>query len=203
MQANATSGQHNPKTAVAFINAVTPHSSVIVAVDLTQEGNQTLTSVADSMGSTYTTLGGPYVASFSGTAYAFYLAAAFDVVGAPSVDVTVTLSAATDGAEVFVQEYAGVGSFGAAVFNSGNQPAAMTDGMTAGPLTTTTAGEMLFGYGASNNTASGAQFAPRFTFDDNVIEDRLVSTPGSYNVTATKNGTGSWSLLAASFLPRQ
>jgi hypothetical protein len=189
IQANAAGGQNSQKTAVAFIMDVRPHSSVIVALALTQEGSQTLASVTDSMGSTYTILAGPYVGTFPAP-YAFYLVAAFDVTGGPSVAVTATLSAVTNATEVNVHEYAGIGSFGAAAFNKGEQSGSMEDGMTAGPLATTTARELLFAYGASASTRPGNQFTQRSLFDDSVTEDRLAPTPGSYAVTGNEERPG-------------
>jgi chitodextrinase len=72
-----------------------------------------------------------------------------------------------------------------------------TSGTTldSGAVTTTHASDLLFAGGASVGavTAGGPGFTVRSTGGDNIIEDKTVSSTGSYNATATQSGNG-WTM---------
>jgi hypothetical protein len=199
VQAIAAQSKNASTTKATFSNAVLPHSAVVVALDLSQEGGQTVMHVTDTMGSSYAILTGP---SLAPTGYAFYLAAAFDVSGGDQVKVTATLSATTADCEIYIHEYSGIASFGEAAFNKAATPTKVRDGMTV-LLTTVAPNELLFGFATAGAVSPGTQFDVRSTFNANVTEDRIAGTPGSYEVTATGVDTPTgWGFAAASFLGR-
>jgi glucose/arabinose dehydrogenase/PKD repeat protein len=72
--------------------------------------------------------------------------------------------------------------------------------MDSGSATTTNANDLIFGAGASlwSVTAAGTAFTTRLTGYDNMTEDRVVSTTGSYNATATQNSSA-WVMHMAAF----
>src|SRR4029077_4835862 len=72
--------------------------------------------------------------------------------------------------------------------------------MSSGAVTTTTANDLLFAAGASDITvtAPGTGFTRRLTGWDNMTEDRLVTSTGSYAGTATQNGTA-WVMQLVAF----
>ena len=70
----------------------------------------------------------------------------------------------------------------------------------SGAATTRYANELVVGYGENVYEQSpGAGFAARSDFNGNLIEDRPVMTPGSYNATVNTMGGSTWSMMMATF----
>ena len=99
---------------------------------------------------------------------------------------------------VYIHEYSGIDrtnpvDVAAATAGSGSA-------MNSGSATTTNANDLIFGAGASTHTvtAGGAGFTTRLSDFGNRTEDRLVTTTGAYNATATQNGPG-WVMHMVAF----
>ncbi len=187
----------HPSTAaatLAFNTPVAAGDAILVAFFCGSAA--TLSSVTDSLGNTFQTVVGPDPGSNNN----HYIAIApGSAAGADSV--TVTLSAAPAGFNLFILEYAGLAPASAFdVTSTGSDTAADTDGgMASGFATTTAANELIFGLADSVGGAAGAGFTLRFPQAGNFVEDQVVSSAGSYEATGTAT-SGSWTLVMATFI---
>lgn len=98
-------------------------------------------------------------------------------------------SAITAWADIYIHEYSGVDK--AAPFDVSAAAVGTGDAMNSGTATTTNASDLIFGAGASASTvtAAGSGFTTRRTNFGNRTEDKLVTTAGAHNATATQNGS--------------
>ena len=159
--------------------------------------NTTSVTITDSRGNSYTSTAA--AAKFDGgrsSAQVFY--AKNITAGANTVTATFATSVSSFGL-LYVQEYAGLDR---------NSPLDVTtsatgvsgSAMSSGSIGTTNAGDLLVGAGASSAsvTQPGSGYTIRSTGSGNVIEDRVVTTTGSYSASATHNGTY-WVMQLAAF----
>jgi chitodextrinase len=159
--------------------------------------NTTGVSITDSRGNAYTSTAA--ATTFNGgrsSSQVFY--AKNITAGANTVTATFATSVGTYGI-LYVQEYAGMDR---------NSPLDVTTSatgvsgstMSSGSIGTTNAGDLLVGAGASSATVTqaGSGYTMRSTGAGNVIEDRMVTTTGSYSAMATHNGTY-WVMQLAAF----
>jgi hypothetical protein len=183
---------------VSLDQDVMAHDTILVAVDYF--GTGALTSITDTLGNTYKAYG-----PFDATGLRQWLFAAYDV---PAGTNAVTFVGDTDaGVEMYVHEYAGIAATNAldvSAFKSGPSDPS-TDGVNSGFATTTTPGDLLFGFAVTGQVKAGTGFITRSTFNDNLTEERMALTPGSYQATATELNPSSrdaWNIVMAAFKPR-
>jgi hypothetical protein len=76
--------------------------------------------------------------------------------------------------------------------------------LSSGAVTTTSANDLIFGAGVSDNTVTtaGAGFSSRSLSYGNVTEDRVAGPMGSYVATATHNGN-KWGMQVVAFRAAQ
>ncbi|MET9268088.1 PQQ-dependent sugar dehydrogenase [Kribbella sp. NPDC003557] len=120
-------------------------------------------------------------------------------IGAGANTVRATFSAAiTAWADMYIHEYSGLDK--ANPLDVSSAAVGTTSAMNSGTATTTNASDLIFGAGASAGTvtAVGAGFTSRRSNFGNRTEDKVVSTAGPYNATATQNGA-SWVMHMAAF----
>jgi hypothetical protein len=186
----ATSGS---SVAVTYPAAQTAGNLNVVAV-MWGDTTSTVSSVTDSKGNAYTLAVGP--TQNTGVTQSIYYAKNI-VAGSNTVTVTFKQSAAWP--NVNVLEYSGLSTTSPLdVFSgaSGSGTAA-----NSGAATTTSANELIFGTGSTSSvtTGAGSGFSNRIinSFGD-ISEDRIVSSTGSYNATATMT-SGSWVMQMVAF----
>ena len=198
VQGSATAaGSSSSTISVRFDNPVKPHSAVIVAVALVP-ATLTLQPVKDSLGSAFTVVSGPWI----GNGANHYIAVALDTAGGANT-VEASFSGEASTAYVYVHEYAGIAT--SAAFDqasSRNGVTAAPDGMNSGPVTTTWPHELVFGFGETRTAAPGTGFTARSLFSDNVTEDRIVDTLGSYQATGTMTTGTDWAMMVTTFRGR-
>jgi hypothetical protein len=136
----------------------------------------TVTSVTDSQGNTWIVSPDGNI-STTGETYNFWYAQNCKA-GANTVTLVIS---ASDGTTMCIGEYSGVATSGAL---DGHAAAA---GTSSGNITTTTAGDLLIGYGANNTGTvfvAGAGYTIREQ-QSNVVafEDNLAGAPGTYSAT--------------------
>jgi hypothetical protein len=153
--------------------------------------------VSDSQGDAYQAALAP--TNWSGTSYRAQVFYAKNITGG-ATSVTVTLSGGSNsGCEMYVEEYAGVDRVSPL-----DQTAVATGpgGQTpsSGTRTTTQARELIFGYAesATSIAGAGAGFTVRSTYNDNLVEDEIVSTTGSYAATFA-GSAANWLAAMATF----
>ena len=159
-------------------------------------GNTTssVSSVTDSKGNSYALALGP--TRVTGLSSAIYYA---KNIAAGSNTVTVNFSPSAAFPNVNVLEYSGLSTTSPLDVAAG----ATGSGTTAnsGSATTTSASELIFGAGnpTSSFTAAGSGFNNRVINSyGGIAEDRIVSSTGSYNATATLS-SGTWVMQMVAF----
>src|SRR5271155_4453717 len=153
----------------------------------------TVQSVKDSAGNTYRLAIGP--TSGTGLRQSIYYAA--NIAGG-SNKVTVTFSQAAASPDVRILEYRGVTALDVTAGASGSSTSA-----SSGAATTTSANELIFGadYVATLTGAAGSGFTSRIitTPDGDIAEDKVVTTVGSNNATASLTSAGPWVMQMVTF----
>ena len=147
----------------------------------------TITSVVDSQGNSYSLAAGPLANSSEGSVVSIYVAPGIQA--GPNT-VTVTFSGSPWN-EIQIAEYAGITAVDVSTINSGNG-----DAQSSGSAITTSPNDILVSYveiASSGSPTAGNGFTQRITPSWNAgLEDKSVSSPGSYSATWTENGATNW-----------
>jgi fibronectin type 3 domain-containing protein len=156
-------------------------------------------SVVDSRGNVYTQAVGPTARAGSATQSVYYAA---NIAAAPAGGNTVTITFAPAAAfvDVRIAEYsgiAGVNPVDVAIGTSGSSTSS-----DSGAVSTTNANDLIVGANMvqSSTTGPGPSFASRVITnpDSDILEDRIVTTTGSYNAVAPTTG-GWWVMQMVAF----
>ena len=159
VQVNAATPQTNQSSvAVTYTSAQIAGNTNILAIGW-NDATSNITSVTDSAGNTYQ-LALP-TARGSGLSQAIYYASNINAAAAGTNTVTVTFNTATPFVDIRALEYSGldpVNPFDVGTSASGNRTAA-----DSGTVTTTAAGELIFGAGMTTGclSAAGTNFTSR------------------------------------------
>ena len=198
VQVNAATPQTNQSAVtVTYTSAQVAGDTNILAIGWNNTTSN-ITSVTDSAGNTYQ-LAVP-TASGTGFSQAIYYASNIKAAAAGTNTVTVTFSASTPFVDIRALEYSGldpVNPFDVGTSASGNGTSA-----NSGSVTTSAAGELIFGAGMTGGgfSAAGTNFTNRIiTQDADIAEDRFVTTTGSYSATASLSGSAAWLMQVATF----
>jgi hypothetical protein len=188
--ANSRSGS---SLAVSLPSPATSGDLIVVAFDF---ASANFKSISDSRGNVFTQIGSELTTPGGGRTRMYY---AKNVLGG-SETVTVGLTGSSSYVEVYVNEYRGVditNPLDATVQRTGT-----AGSVTSGSATTTSANDLIMAYCVADaSCTAGSGFTTRSTFNHNLVEDRLVSTPGSYAATGTANA--GWGIIMAAFRPQQ
>jgi len=183
----------NSSVAVSYLNPQTAGNLNIVVVGW-GDTTSSISSITDTQGNTYTPAVGP--TSTTGLQQSIYYAK--NTIGG-SNKVTVTFNQAAAYPDVRVLEYSG-----ADTTNPLDVTAAGTGTGTAansGSATTASSNELIFGAGTTGTafSAAGSGFTSRMiNIYGNIAEDKLVTSSGSYNATATTSSSN-WVMQMATF----
>src|SRR5579864_5998013 len=179
---------------VAYPAAQTAGDLNVVVVGW-NDSTSSVTSVSDSNGNYYTLAVGPTIGS--GLSQSIYYA---KNILPGSNAVTVTFNQAAGNPDIRVLEYAGLDTMSpldvtaAAAGNGSNA--------SSGPATTTAANELILGADTIATITTGVEsgFTSRIITspDSDLVEDKIVSTTGSYNATASLSN-GFWVMQMAAF----
>ena len=194
-----------------FATPQTPQSQVSVAYSSAQIAgnanllaigwNDTLASintVGDSAGNVYH----PAIPTFRGNGMSQAIYYATNILAGTNT-VTVTFSQAAVFVDLRVTEYSGLSP--TSVFDVGTSATGISTGADSGLLTVNATNELLFGAGMTADTFTGA--GTGFTLrvitspDSDIVEDQIAATTGTYNATASLNGSTAWLMQLAAFRP--
>jgi glucose/arabinose dehydrogenase/chitodextrinase len=181
--------------ALAFTSANTAGNLVVAYVVWS---NTSTVTVTDSRGNTYAAAQAPtrWGSGSTWSAQVFY---AKNVAGGANT-VTATFGSSVSGGwgVIYLHEYSGLDKVNPLDVSAAAVGTASA--MSSGSATTTNASDMIFGAGASaaSVTAAGAGLSTRSTSFGNRTMDRVVTSTGSYAVTATQNGNR-WVLQMVAF----
>src|SRR6266853_2090950 len=159
-----------------------------------------LSSVADSVGNSYSVAVGPTVQTGSATQSIYY--ARNIRAAAPNANVvTVTFTSAAISPDIRIAEYRGldtVNPLDVVAAAQGNSASS-----NSGTVTTTNANDLLVGANLVQTITTGP--GPGFTNrvitspDGDILEDRVVTTIGSYSATAPVSPAGGWIMQMVAF----
>jgi len=195
---NAVPQTPQTQVAVTYTQAQTAGNLNVVVVGWNDATAQ-LTSVADSKGNAYLLAVGPTVQSGTAT-QAIYYARNIAAAAANSNTVTVMFNMGANSPDVRIAEYSGLDPLNpldavAAAQGSG------TSG-SSGSVNTGNANDILLGanFVQQLTTGPGSGYTSRVITspDGDILEDRIVTTTGSYNATASLTG-GGWIMQMVAF----
>ena len=174
---------------VSFPGNTTAGDVILVGFDYT--GGLTVTSVTDTQGNTFLPVGGQLTSPGGSSSSLYY---AKNIRGGADT-VTVTVSAATGGIELYLAEYTGIDAVNPIDVQAG--AAGNAGSVSSGNATTTVAGDIIFGYCLADwSCTAGSGFAARSTYNHNLIEDMVAGAPGSYAATGTANNGWTMHMVA-------
>jgi len=182
VQINQNQVSSGTSTSVVFNTPAVAGNTIVVYVIWNNTGAVT---VADSRGNTFANIGAPVSWSSGYSAQVFYA----PIITGGTDTVTATFhTPVTSFGVVYAHEYAGISRVNpvdVATSASGSSAS-----LNSGAATTTSANDLIFGAGVSDNvvTAAGSGFASRDLAYGNITEDRVAGLIGSYAATATHNG---------------
>jgi hypothetical protein len=199
VQVNSAVPQSNQSSvSIPYTQAQTTHNTNVLAIGW-NDATSNITAVRDSAGNVYQQA--VATARGAGVSQAIYYAANIKAAAAGANTVTVTFDHAVPFADVRILEYSGLNT--TAPFNAGTS-AAGSGGTAATPaVTTASASEILVGAGITTGGfgEAGSGYTTRVITqpDEDIVEDRIVSTTGSYSATAPVSGN--WVMQVAAFKP--
>ena len=183
---------------VTFTSAQTAGNLNVVVVGW-NDSTATVSSVRDSKGNVYTRAVGPTVVS-GFLSQSVYYAKNIVAAGAAGNTVTVTFSAAAAFPDIRILEYSGAdpnNPVDVTAAGSGNSTSS-----SSGSATTTTATDLILGADTVTTTSGlGTGFTKRILTnpDADLVEDKMVTTTGSYSATAPVMPTGRWIMQMVAF----
>jgi DNA-binding protein YbaB len=157
-----------------------------------------LTSVTDSKGNSYALAVGPTASQ--GSTQSIYYAKNIAAATAGANAVTVSFDGSAASLDVRIAEYSGVDTVSpldqtSAAFGTSSLA-------STGPVTTTSANEVLVAgvYTWTSVAGAGTGYTQRiFTTWNDSLEDRIVTTTGSYSATAPQTSSNLWFISLATF----
>jgi hypothetical protein len=195
VQVKSTVATSSSAVTITMPAAQTAGNLNVVAV-MWGDTTSTVSSVTDSKGNVYALALGPTKAT--GLTSAIYYA---KNIAAGSNTVTVTFNQPASFPNVNVMEYSGLSTTSPLDVASGATGSGTS--ASSGSVTTTSANELIIGAGnpTSTFTAAGTGFSNRIINSfGGISEDKVVSSTGSYNATATLT-SGTWVMQMVAFKP--
>ena len=183
-------GTTNP---LAFSSANAAGNLIVAYVVWNNVGTATVT---DTRGNAYSAVAPP--TRWNNNAWSSQLFYAKNIAGGANT-VTATFGTAINYFGIlYIHEYSGLDTV--SPLDVTTSAVGTTSAMSSGTATTTTAGELIFGAGASINNVNqpGSGFTTRSTAYGNRTEDTTATVAGSYAATATQNANG-WVMHMAAF----
>lgn len=190
------------KYSATFSNPVTSGDLIAVAFWWNYQIGASVVSVTDSAGNVYA----PVLQAVESVNNSAWIYAAKNVTGGNNLTVTVTVSYAnSDQFSMAALEYSGVTTSDVTSTNSGIVTSGLQSGtvVSSGSGTTTQPNELILGVGLANvSLASGSGFNSRLASGNFYVEDKFVSSIGSYDtefVTTSTTQYEGWSAGMATF----
>ena len=200
VQGNYATPQSSQTTVnVTFTGAQTAGNLNVVVVGWS-DSTAAVSSVTDSKGNVYTLAVGPTVQR-GVASQSIYYAKNIASATAGSNTVRVTFSAAATYPDIRILEYSGAdpnNPVDVTAAGSGN-----SNSSSSGSATTTNATDLIFGANLvqTTTTGPGSGFTRRILTspDDDIAEDEMVTTTGSYSATAPIVPSGQWIMQMVAF----
>jgi hypothetical protein len=199
----ATPQTPQPTLSVTFTAAQTAGDLNVVVVGW-NDTSAVVNAVTDAGGNTYTLAAGPTVLKGK-LSQSIYYAKNIVAAAAGSNIVTVTFSVAAAYPDIRILEYSGADPNNPVDVSASNSGDSKTS--KSASVTTTNASDLLFAANivATRTTNAGAGFTSRMITspDGDIVEDRTVTTAGTYGATAPLNQSGPWIMQLIAFRAAQ
>ncbi len=184
-------------TTSVTLNAPTVAGNTIVAYLIWN--NTGSAAVSDSRGDTFIGVGSPLSWGNGYSAQVFYAAG---ILGGMDTVTATFRTPVTSFGVLYVHEYTGISTTSpvdVTVSASGS-----SGSLNSGTVTTTSANDLIFGAGVSDNmaTAAGSGFTARDMAYGNITQDMAAGSIGSYSSTATQSGK-MWGMQVVAFRAAQ
>ena len=192
-----------------FATPQTPQSQVTVACPNAQnagnvnilaigwnDATASISAVGDSAGNVYH----PAISTFRGNGMSQAIYYATNIPAGTNA-ITVTFNQPAAFVDLRVTEYSGLSPTN--VFDAGVSATGVGTGADSGPLSITATNELLFGAGMTADTFTGPSSG--FTLrvitspDSDIVEDQIAAATGTYDATASLNGSTAWLIQLAAF----
>jgi len=185
------------QVAVAYPGMQTAGNVNILAIGW-NDATASIQAVADSAGNVYQAA----VATFRGNGLSQAIYYATNILAGSNM-VTVTFTQPAAFVDLRASEYSGLDTTN--VFEAGTSAAGIGTNADSGPLTITTANDLLFGAGMTGGTFTGpgGEFTLRVITspDSDIVEDQIAAASGAYDATASLNNSNAWLMQLAAFKP--
>lgn len=185
-------GTGNVTTYTLTLGAAVGNGNAVVGAVCWWTGTPTVT-VADNAANTYTVR--TDVSGSTNPAFAMFYQT--NITNAPTT-ITVTFSSAVSYVDLLADEYSGITTFDAATSNTQINPASGADAVTSTTVTTTAAGDLIWGYSANNigvSSAAGTGFTLR---NNNTASGSYFSRSEDHTGGAAGSVAATWSWTGAS-----
>jgi hypothetical protein len=182
----------------AFGAASTTGNLIVVHLDWDGQTRH-INTITDNKGNTYHKINGS--TNWNGANYRAELWYAYNITGGAILTVSATLNGApTSFSQIYISEYSGIAKT-IDPLDQNSVSIGNTGAANSGSKTPTYANELIYGasIGASGTLTTGGGFTNRSTANSNIIEDKTVTTIGSYSSAFTSAG-GNWIAQMASFI---
>jgi glucose/arabinose dehydrogenase/chitodextrinase len=193
---SATPQTSQSTVALAYSAAQSAGNTNVLAIGW-NDATSTIASVTDSAGNTYQV--GTPIARGAGLSQAIYYARNVKAAAAGANTVTVQFSGPVPFVDLRITEYSGLDPLNP--FDVAGSASGSASTATSASVTTTAPSELLFGAGMTTGafTSSSAGYTTRIItpIDADIVNDRNVTSLGTYNAGATQNG--SWVMQIATF----
>src|SRR5258706_1112557 len=200
VQVNSATPQSSATTVTVRYASAQAAGDLNVVVVGWNDATALVSSVADTLGNTYVRAVGPTVRAGSAT-QSIYYAANIAAAAANANTVTVTFNVAAVNADIRIAEYRGI-----ATSNPVDVTAAAVGSSTStdsGAATTTNANDLLVGANVvqKHTSGPGTSYTSRIITspDGDILEDRVVTSTGSYSAVAPSSPTGWWIMQMVAF----
>jgi hypothetical protein len=182
VQVNHNQVSSGTNISVAFHAPTVAGNTIVVYVIWNNAGN---VRVADSRGNTFANIGAPVNWGSGYRAQVFY--APINTAGSDTINATFQTPITSFGV-IYAHEYAGISRIDPVDVTT--SASGSSTSLDSGSATTTSANDLIFGIGVSDNTvtAAGSGFASRDLAYGNITEDRVAGSIGSYAAKATHSG---------------
>ena len=193
----AFSGSASTTISTAFPSPNTVGNFIVAYVvwDSTTAPSPTVT---DTVGNTYAAVGVPSTTVNNSSGQLFYA----KNIAAGANTVTATFSSSANFRFLYIHEYTNVDKTNP--FDQSANANGFGTAVDSGPFTTTSPTELLVsGSMTFDAQSAGVGWTSRSTFSSGLTQDRVVTSTGSYNATATVASNQSWMIQAASFRAAQ
>jgi IPT/TIG domain len=199
VQSNSATPQATPTTVTITYTLAQNAGDLNVVVIGWNDSTATISSVTDTTGNIYV-IAAPVVVQSGTASQAIYYAKNIAAAVAGANTVTVTFASAAQHPDIRIAEYSGLDTVSPLDGSAGAQGNTATS--DSGPVTTTNANDLLVGGNLvqSVTTGPGAGYTSRgITGDGDILEDRTVTSTGSYNATASLDKVQLWIMQVVAF----